>query len=149
MRDHTTTRIQRNAAKRGHMRRAMERGFTLLELMVVMTIIIVLATLAAGQYQRTVIRANEAALHSDLYTLRKVINEYTGDKECGPSSLDDLVSQGYIGAIPQDPITRQKDWVTKEDDISISPEQTCNGISDVHSASDGISPFESTAYSSW
>ena len=149
MRDHTTTRIQRNAAKRGHMRRAMERGFTLLELMVVMTIIIVLATLAAGQYQRTVIRAHETALHSDLYTLRKVINEYTGDKECGPSSLDDLVSQGYIGAIPQDPITRQKDWVTKEDDISISPEQTCNGISDVHSASDGISPFESTAYSSW
>jgi general secretion pathway protein G len=149
MRDHLSTTIRRTGARRESLRRTLERGFTLLELMVVMTIIIVLATLAAGQYQRTVIRAHETALHSDLYTLRKVINDYTGDKECGPSSLDDLVSQGYIGGIPEDPMTHQKDWVTKEDDISISPEQTCNGISDVHSASDGISPFESTAYSSW
>ncbi len=153
MRDHTrttgTANARRMAARRGNLRRGLERGFTLLELMVVMTIIIVLATIAAGQYQRSVIRAHETALKSDLNVMRKAINDYTLDKECGPSSLDDLVSQGYIGAIPEDPTTHQKDWVTKEDDISISPEQTCNGISDVHSSSDAISPFESTAYSSW
>jgi general secretion pathway protein G len=126
-----------------------EKGFTLLEIMVVMAIVVILATIAAGQYQRTVVRARESALHSDLAVLRKAINDYTLDKECGPSSLDDLVSNNYIGAIPEDPITRQKDWVTKEDDISISPEQSCNGISDVHSASDDVSPTESVAYSSF
>jgi general secretion pathway protein G len=126
-----------------------QRGFTLLEIMIVMAIVVVLATIAAGQYQRTVIRAHETALRSNLTVLRKAINDYTLDKECGPSSLDDLVSNNYIGAIPEDPMTHQRDWVTKEDDISISPEQSCNGISGVNSSSDGISPFESTAYSSW
>jgi prepilin-type N-terminal cleavage/methylation domain-containing protein len=149
MRDHTTTTVRRTAARRGNLRRAAERGFTLLEIMVVMAIVVVLATIATGQYQRTVVRAHETALKSNLAVLRKAINDYTLDKECGPSSLDDLVSSGYIGAVPEDPTTHQKDWVTKEDDISISPEQTCNGISDVHSSSDAISPFESTAYSSW
>ena len=149
MRDHTTTKIRRTAAWRENFRHSLERGFTLLEIMVVLAIVVVLATLAAGQYQRTVIRAHETALKSNLSVMRHAINDYTLDKECGPSSLDDLVSQGYIGAIPEDPTTHQKDWATKEDDISISPEQTCNGISDVHSSSDAISPFENTAYSSW
>jgi general secretion pathway protein G len=81
--------------------------------------------------------------------MRIAIDDYTRDKECGPSSLDDLVTNNYIGGIPEDPMTRQKDWVTTEDDISISPEQTCNGISGVHSSSDEVSMFENTAYSSW
>jgi general secretion pathway protein G len=134
---------------RRDLKNGREKGFTLLEMMVVMAVVVILATIAAGQYQRTVVRARESALHSDLSVLRKAINDYTTDKDCGPSSLDDLVTNNYIGAIPEDPITRQKDWVTKEDDISISPEQTCNGISDVHSASDDNSSFEGTAYSSW
>jgi general secretion pathway protein G len=135
--------------ERRDLKNGREKGFTLLEMMVVMAVVVILATIAAGQYQRTVVRARESALHSDLSVLRKAINDYTTDKDCGPSSLDDLVTNNYIGAIPEDPITRQKDWVTKEDDISISPEQTCNGISDVHSASDDNSSFEGTAYSSW
>ena len=135
--------------KRRNSENGRERGFTLLEMMVVMAVVVILATIAAGQYQRTVIRARESALHSDLTVLRKAINDYTLDKECGPSSLDDLVTNNYIGAIPEDPITRNKDWVTQEDDISISPEQTCNGISGVHSASDDVSQIENTAYSSW
>lgn len=126
-----------------------ERGFTLLELMVVVAIVVILATIAAGQYQSSVRHAHEAALKSDLHVLRKAIQEYTEDKECGPSSLDDLVTSNYIGRIPEDPMTHQTDWVTKEDDISISPEQTCNGISDIHSASDAMSPFSGDAYSSW
>jgi general secretion pathway protein G len=132
-----------------HHKNLGERGFTLLELMVVIAVIIILATLAAGQYQRTIIRAHETALLSDLSVMRKAINDYTLDKECGPNSLDDLVSSNYIGAIPKDPITQQQDWITKQDDISISPEQTCNGISGVTSASSEISPFTNTAYSSW
>ncbi len=117
--------------------------------MVVVAIVVILATIAAGQYQSSVRHAHEAALKSDLDVLRKAIQEYTEDKECGPSSLDDLVTSNYIGRIPKDPMTHQPDWVTKEDDISFSPEQTCNGISDIHSASEDMSPFSGDAYSSW
>jgi general secretion pathway protein G len=135
--------------KRRNSGNGRESGFTLLEMMVVIAIVVILATIAAGQYQRSVLRAREVALHSNLNVLRKAIDDYTRDKECGPSSLDDLVSNNYVGSVPEDPMTRQKDWVTTEDDISISPEQTCNGISGVHSSSDEVSPFENTAYSSW
>jgi general secretion pathway protein G len=96
-----------------------------------------------------VLHAREAALHADLNVLRKAIDDYTLDKACGPSSLDDLVTNNYVGTIPPDPITKQKDWVTTEDDISISPEQTCNGISGVHSSSEEVSPFEGIAYSAF
>jgi general secretion pathway protein G len=130
-------------------RNGLENGFTLLEMMVVIAIVVILATIAAGQYQRSVLRSREVALHSDLKVLRQAIDDYTRDKECGPSSLDDLVTNNYVGGIPEDPMTHQKDWITTEDDISISPEQTCNGISGVHSSSDAVSPFEGTAYSSW
>jgi general secretion pathway protein G len=118
-------------------------------MMVVIAIILILVTLAAGQYQQSVRRAHETALKTDLKVMREAIEDYTRDKECGPSSLDDLVTNKYIGTVPDDPFTHAKDWVTSEDDISISPEQTCNGISGVHSASDEVSPFENTAYSSW
>jgi len=96
-----------------------------------------------------VTKAHETTLRSDLTVLRRAIQDYTLDKECGPNSLDDLVTAKYIGAVPVDPITGAKDWVTVEDDVSLSPEQTCNGISDLHSASDGMSPSSNTAYSSW
>jgi general secretion pathway protein G len=130
-------------------RRNPERGFTLLELMVVMAIIVILATIATGQYQKSVTHAHETVLKSDLAVLRRAIQDYTLDKECGPSSLDDLVSSNYLSVIPADPMTHQRDWVTKQDDISLSPEQSCNGISDVNSASQDVSPFDNSAYSSW
>jgi general secretion pathway protein G len=128
---------------------ADQRGFTLLELMVVMAIIVILMTIATSRYERTVTSAHEASLKSDLAVLRKGIQDYTLDKECGPSTLDDLVTEKYVNTIPNDPMTNGKDWVTVEDDISLSPEQTCNGISDVHSSSEGMSPITNTAYSSW
>ena len=84
------------------------RGFTLLELMVVIAIIIILATLGAGRYERSVIRAREATLHQDLFVMRQSIQNYTSDKEAGPSSLDDLVSSGYLREVPLDPMTRAK-----------------------------------------
>jgi general secretion pathway protein G len=129
--------------------RSGQRGFTLLELMVVMAIIVILMTIAISRYEGVVTKAHETVLSSDLSIMRKAIQDYTLDKECGPSSLNDLVTEKYVGAIPIDPITHAQDWVTVEDDVSLSPEQTCNGISDIHSASEGMSPLTNTAYSSW
>ena len=125
------------------------RGFTLLELMVVIAIIMILAAIAAGRYEQTIVHAREAALRQDLAEMRKAIQDYTLDKEASPSSLDDLVSAQYLREIPADPITHQKDWNTESCDTVLSPDQSFIGICDVHSASDKVSPFENTPYSSW
>lgn len=124
-------------------------GFTMLELMVVIAIIMILLGLAAGRYQRSILRSKEAVLKQDLRVMRDAIQQYTLDKEAAPQSLDDLVSAGYLRQKPTDPITQQSDWVPVTEDILLSPEQTSVGISDVHSASNETSPFENTAYSSW
>jgi general secretion pathway protein G len=81
--------------------------------------------------------------------LRQAIQQYTLDKQAAPTSLDDLVTAKYIGTIPVDPITRQKDWHADSDDMLLTPEQTSPGINDVHSSSDMVSPFENTAYNTW
>jgi general secretion pathway protein G len=125
------------------------RGFTLLELMVVMAIILILATLGAGRYEQSTIRAHEAALKQDLFIMRSAIQQYTLDKEAGPTSLDDLVQSGYLRDIPKDPITRDKEWATSSEDVLMSTDQTAVGITDVHSTSETVSPFENTPYSSW
>jgi len=117
--------------------------------MIVMAIILILATIGAGRYEQSVIRAHEAALKQDLFVMRNAIQQFTLDKEAGPTSLDDLVTAGYLREVPTDPITRSKDWNTSSDDLLASPDQTSAGITDVHSASDQMSPFENTPYSSW
>jgi general secretion pathway protein G len=94
-------------------------------------------------------RSREAVLKQDLYTMRQAIQQYTLDKQASPASLDDLVSAKYLGSIPVDPITRAKDWHVDSEDVLLTPEQTSSGITDVHSSSDTISPFENTPYSSW
>src|SRR3984957_55756 len=126
-----------------------QRGFTLIELMCVIAIILILATISAGHYEKSVVRAKETTLHTDLKVMRDAIQHYTEDKEAAPSSLDDLVSAHYIQQIPADPMTNAKDWVTSSQEFDLSPEQSSSGITDVHSASDAISPFENTPYSSW
>lgn len=125
-------------------------GFTLIELMVVVAIILILAGMAAVRYTQSIQRSKEAALHHDLSVLRNAIDQYTLDKEQAPQSLDDLVSAGYLREIPVDPITGAKDWVTESSDVLESPDEASGGgINDVHSSSDKQSPFEGTAYSSW
>ncbi len=129
--------------------RGLARGFTLLELTVVIAIILILLALAAGGYQRSHLRAKEAALKQDLKVMRDAIEQYTLDKQMAPQSLDELVSAGYLREVPTDPITQRKDWRVDYENILLSPEQTTTGISDVHSASDQVSSFERTPYSSW
>jgi general secretion pathway protein G len=130
-------------------RRLLEAGFTLLELMFVLTIIIILAGMAAANYQHSLLRSREGALKQDLFVMRQSIQQYTIDKQNGPQSLDDLVSSGYLREIPKDPITRTADWHTDFGDVLLSPDQSNPGITDVHSTSDAVSPFENTPYSTW
>src|ERR1700720_4195808 len=93
------------------------RGFTLLELMIVITIIIILAAIVLPQYQKTISAAREAVLRDDLSKLRSLIDQYAADKGKLPQSLDELVTAGYMREIPVDPFTDQKDWtVTMGDD---------------------------------
>jgi general secretion pathway protein G len=136
------SRALRRAAK-------SSRGFTMMELMVVIAIILVLIGLAAGRYEKSIIRAREAVLKQDLQTMRSAIQQYTLDKAAGPQSLDDLVSAGYLREVPTDPMTRAREWHTDSDNVLLSTDQTSPGITDVHSTSDSVSPFESTPYSSW
>lgn len=124
-------------------------GFTLLELMIVITIILILAGIAAGRYEKSVLRAKEATLKQDLFVMRQAIQQYTLDKQAAPTSLDDLVQAQYISGIPTDPITRKKDWHLDFEQVLLSPEQTTSGLTDVHSSSDAISPFENTPYNTW
>jgi general secretion pathway protein G len=130
-------------------RRATDRGFTMLELMIVITIILILLAMGAGRYQQSVVRAKETALKQDLMVMRKAIEQYTLDKEQAPQTLGDLVSAGYLRDIPVDPITRQKDWRTDTCDLLLSPEQSAVGICGVKSNASGVSPFEGTEYNTW
>src|ERR1700682_1923543 len=120
------------------------RGFTLLELMIVITVIIILAAIILPQYQKTILSTREAVLRDDLAKLRSLIDQYAADKQKLPQSLDDLVSGGYMRESPKDPITGQADWtVTTGDDPNLgSGEQ---GVTNVHSASSDISS-EGTPY---
>jgi general secretion pathway protein G len=122
-------------------------GFTLLELMIVISIIIILAAIALPQYQRTIMHARETVLRDDLFKMRSLIDQYAADKGKLPQSMDELVSSGYVREIPVDPFTNQKDWAitTGEDPNSTEGEQ---GMTDVHSSSSEISS-DGTPYSEW
>src|SRR5580698_10694119 len=125
------------SAEETHLREdRTQSGFTLIELMIVMAIIGILITLAIPSFVGALRHAREAALKEDLQTMRAAIDSYTMDKQKGPQSLDDLVQEGYLREIPEDPMTHAKDtWVTDTSDAMYSIDETEPGITDVHSGS--------------
>ena len=125
------------------------RGYTLMELMIVMAIISILVSIAVPLYQKALLRTKESLLKNNLFTLRTVIDEYTFDKQKAPQTLQDLVSEGYLRAVPIDPITgSDQTWKLIVEDAVTSVNQTDPGIFDVRSGSD-LKSLEGTPYSEW
>lgn len=125
------------------------RGFTMVELMIVMTVVTILVSIAVPFYQKSVVRSKESVLRNNLFTLRTVIDEYTIDKGKAPQSLQDLVSEGYLRGVPVDPMTGSDNtWKVIMEDAMTSVNQTEPGIFDVRSGSDKTS-LEGTAYAEW
>jgi general secretion pathway protein G len=124
-------------------------GFSLLEMMVVVTVILIVASIAAPIYRTCETRTREAVLRDHLYTLRALIDRFTLDNGRAPLRLEELVEKGYLGRLPTDPFTGSNEtWQAEQEDAPLSPQQTSLGIEDVHSGSNQLS-LEGTPYSSW
>lgn len=126
-----------------------EDGFTLIELVIVMAIIAILASIAVPSYLASVKSAKEAVLKEDLHVMRDAIDSYTMDKGKAPQGLDDLVQAGYLKSIPTDPMTHSSEtWVTSTDDTLESIDQSEPGVNDVHSGSQDVGS-DGQMYSTW
>lgn len=124
-------------------------GYTIIEIMIVMTIISILVSVAVPLYQKSILRTKESVLRNNLFTLRTVIDEYTFDKQKAPQTLEDLVREGYLREVPVDPMTgSNQTWRLIMEDALASVSQTEPGIFDVRSGSEKIS-LEGTPYAEW
>ena len=123
-------------------------GFSLIELLIVMSIIVILVGIAVPLYQKSILRAKESVLQNNLVTMRAVIDEYTYDKQKGPQTLQDLVAEGYLRDVPTDPITGTNTWKIIMEDATQSVNQTEPGIFDVRSLSDKTG-LNGVPYSDW
>src|SRR5216684_2118395 len=118
--------------------RRQSRGFTLIELMIVISIMLILISLAVPNFSRSVTQSREAVLRQNLFTLRSLISQYTLDKQKAPQSLDDLIQGGYLKIIPKDPMTNEPNWEVVQEEVLMTVDQQDSGISDVHSASNTV-----------
>ena len=126
-----------------------QSGFTLVELMIVMAIIGILITMAVPSFVAAVRHAREAVLREDLQTMRMAIDSYTMDKQKAPQTLEELMQDGYLKSIPEDPMTHSKEsWVTGTSDAMYSLDQTESGIDNVHSGSEETGS-DGQSYSAW
>lgn len=141
-----TGKAQMDTAAQPH---RLRRGYTLIELIIVMAIISVLVSIAVPLYQKSLQRTKETLLKNNLFTLRTVIDEYTFDKQKAPQTLQDLVAEGYLRSVPLDPITgSDQSWRLIMEDALSMVNQTQPGIFDVRSGSD-LKSLEGTPYSEW
>jgi general secretion pathway protein G len=126
------------------------RGFTLIELMIVISVILILVSVALPAYNQSIWRARESVLKQNLFAIRSVISQYTLDKQKAPQSLEDLVTAGYFKQIPNDPMTSRNDsWTVEEEtDTILTADQQEPGIYDVHSGSTAVGS-DGTAYNTW
>ena len=132
-----------------HPIRSGKRGFSLIELMIVLTIISIIVSIAVPIYQKSIIRAKESVLRNNLFTIRTLIDEFTYDKQKAPQSLRDLVESGYLRQVPLDPMTGSSEtWRIEMEDSMSSVNQTEPGIFDVHSGSEKKA-LDGTPYSEW
>jgi general secretion pathway protein G len=152
----TTDKTSRRTVEQGLMHRrsatshrASERGFTMLELIVVMMIIGILAAMAIPAFTHHLKVAREAVLKEDLHTMRQAIDSYTVDKQKAPQSLDELVTSGYLKTMPLDPMTHRTDtWVGDRSDQYQNVDETTTGINDVHSGAQQLST-DGSLYTTW
>ena len=129
--------------------RKLQRGFTLIELIIVLAIMSILLALAVPRYNAYLQHSREAALRDDLFQLRSLIDQYTLDKQQAPQSLQDLVTAGYLRQLPVDPMTgKNTTWQAVTSDDYTNPDEEEPGIIDVHSGSDGVGS-DGTAYNTW
>jgi general secretion pathway protein G len=128
--------------------RLLGAGFTLIELMIVVAIMLILISMAVVSYGKFIQRSKEAVLMYDLRTMREMIDHYTADKEAAPQSVEDLSHAGYLREVPVDPMTRTKEWAPKYDIVFLGREQANTGVVDVSSKSTGTA-LDGTKYSEW
>jgi general secretion pathway protein G len=129
--------------------RVSAAGFTMIELLVVVSLIVILATIGMTQYRTSVIHAREATLKEDLFRLRDAIDQYYADKGQYPSTLDALVSDGYVRKLPEDPFTKStSSWQTVPAEPDPNNPVAEPGVYDVKSGSDATS-LEGTRYAEW
>ena len=124
-------------------------GFTIIELLIVMTLIIILAAVGMTQYRSSVTRAEEAVLKENLFRLRDAMDQFYADKNKWPSDLSELASEGYIREVPVDPMTKSKDtWQTVQAEPDANNPASAGGVSDVKSGSDRTA-LDGTRYADW
>lgn len=132
------------------LRAASAAGFTMIEVLIVVTLVVILASVGMATYTNSVQRAREAVLREDLFRMREAIDQFYADKNAYPQSLQDLVTEGYLREIPKDPITNSAEtWnaIPAEHDLSNPAAPT--GIYDVKSGSEETSPLDGSKYSEW
>ncbi|HEY1936638.1 MAG TPA: type II secretion system protein [Candidatus Angelobacter sp.] len=129
--------------------RRHQRGFTLIELIIVIAMISILLGVMIPVYRIHILHAHEAVLKEDLYNMRQAIDQYTQDKSKAPQDLNDIVTAGYLHAIPKDPFTHAADtWQAVQEDVLTSIDQTQPGITDVKSGSSLVGS-DGTPYNTW
>lgn len=141
--------MERNTVTGTDRRSRTERGFTMIELLIVMTLVVILASVGMTQYRNSITRAEEAALKENLFRMRDAMDQFYADKNKWPGDLSELVSEGYIREVPADPITKSKEtWQTHMAESDPANPSAAGGIDNVHSGSERTA-LDGTRYAEW